>query len=474
MLPFSDTPAEVADGQSLFVFTIPIFMSSVLLRPYASFLFAFISSLLISLVAVTIPIVPNFPAIAGYFMVALIAWLSSRSLENALHELMLVNRELDQRVANRTQELSDALTRERMEAGKNQAILEGIADGVLMFDMQDRAMVINPAAEQLLAQSTMQMMYKNVRKILAEGKILPDEQQAVLDLLSDPNPHRGNVRIQWGRKTLAVNAAPVRTASGEMIGKVAVFRDFTREAEVDRMKSDFVAMVSHELRTPLSSILGYAEMLREGVYGLVSEVQAGAAERIMANTRRLLAIVNDLLDQAQIDAGKLVFHNQEFHPAELIESMKSVMENIVHTKGLHLSVIIVDDMPDVVVGDIQRINQVVVNLVTNAVKFTEIGSISVRLFRVDAQRWAVEVADTGVGIPMEAQAFIFDPFRQVNMDATRQFGGIGLGLSIVKHLVALMRGEIKLQSVVDKGSTFTVILPIVAAQALPVQKEKAL
>lgn len=471
ILPFSDTPSEVADGQSLFVFTIPIIMASVLLRPYASFLFALLSSVLVSLVAISIPIVPNFPAIAGYFMVALISWLSSRSLEDALRELTQVNRDLDQRVAIRTKELSAALSRERIEAGKNQAILEGIADGVLVFDMQDHAMVANPAAEQLLGQSAVQMLHKNVRWILAEGKIAPLEQEAVLKLLSTSDPVSANVRIQWGHKTLAVNAAPVRTVSGEIIGKVAVFRDFTREAEVDRMKSDFVAMVSHELRTPLSSILGYSEMLREGVYGMISDGQGGAAERIMANTRRLLTIVNDLLDQAQIEAGKLIFHNQDFHPSDLIEHMKSVMESIIQLKGLNLSVSVAEDIPDVLVGDIQRITQVLVNLVNNAVKFTEQGEISIRLFRFDAKRWAIEVTDSGLGIPLEAQAYIFEPFRQVNMLVTRQYGGIGLGLSIVKRLVLLMQGEIYLHSVVNKGSTFTVILPFEAVQGSPLQKE---
>lgn len=462
ILPFSDTPVEVADGQSLFVFTIPIIMSSVLLRPYASFWFALISSILISIVAVTIPMVPNFPAIAGYFTVALISWLSSRSLEDALRELVVINRDLDQRVAARTQELTEALARERIEAGKNEAILESIADGVLVFDLSNRLMTTNPSAARLFGKPVAHMVNQDIHALLPAGSTTADARQAVLHLLADPNPANGNVRIQWGEKTLAVNAAPVRTLAGDMIGTVAVFRDFTREAEVDRLKSDFVAMVSHELRTPLSSILGYAEMFCEGVYGKISEPQRSAADRIMANTRRLLSIVNDLLDQAQIEAGKLLFHHHSFSPDELIENMQTVMENIVQQKNLVLSVHITEDMPRVLVGDIQRINQVLVNLVNNAVKFTEQGTITVRLRRVDARRWAMEVTDTGVGIPIEAQAYIFDPFRQVNMDVTRQFGGIGLGLSIVKHLVVLMHGDIRLKSTVGEGSTFIVTLPIEA------------
>jgi signal transduction histidine kinase len=188
----------------------------------------------------------------------------------------------------------------------------------------------------------------------------------------------------------------------------------------------------------------------------------------MANTRRLLTIVNDLLDQAQIEAGKLVFHIGPFRPVELIDNMKAVMDHLIDHKGLTLSVTIADDLPATLAGDVQRITQVLVNLVNNAVKFTDSGEISVRLMLCDAHSWAIEVADCGVGIPHEAQPYIFDPFRQVNMDVTRQFGGIGLGLSIAKRLVTLMHGEIRLHSVVNQGSTFTVILPLEPVHSIQV------
>lgn len=394
---------------------------------------------------------------------AFISWLSARSLEDALNELTLINRELDKRVAERTQALADALTRVQAESGKNQAVLESIADGVVVFDNEDKAIVVNPAIESLIGLMPGQLLGSQMNEMLASGSVNEQESEAVLKLLVNPSPSAGTVKLLWGKKTLAVNAAPVRTMEGEMIGKVAVFHDYTREAEVDRMKSDFVAMVSHELRTPLSAILGYSEMLHEGVYGKVSTGQGGAVSRIIANSRRLLSLVNDLLDQAQIEAGKLTFHNREFQPGELMEHLNSVMETIVQAKGLKLKTVIAEEMPAFLYGDPQRLNQILVNLVNNAVKFTETGHVMVHLFLSDSDHWAIEVKDTGLGISPEAQKYIFEPFRQGNMDVTRQYGGIGLGLSIVKRLINMMEGEIHLSSQVGHGSTFTVVLPLKAA-----------
>ncbi len=291
-------------------------------------------------------------------MVALISWLSSRSLEMALRDLLLINRELDKRVADRTNALANALSSVQAEAGKNQAILEEITDGVVVFDPDNQAIVVNPAVTTLLDAPTSNWIGLHVEELLEQGKLVEQEYTSALKLIKDLDTSEGNVKVQWGKKTLAINAAPVITSEGGAIGKVVVFHDYTREAEVDRMKSDFVAMVSHELRTPLSSILGYSEMLREGVYGDISEGQVNAVNRVMANTRRLLSIVNDLLDQAQIEAGKLTFHTREFQPEELLDHLNSVMETITRAKGLSLETEVAPDLPSILMGDPQRFNQV--------------------------------------------------------------------------------------------------------------------
>jgi signal transduction histidine kinase len=223
-------------------------------------------------------------------------------------------------------------------------------------------------------------------------------------------------------------------------------------------------MVSHELRTPLNAILGYSEMLRDAYYGQMNDKQTNAADRILNNSRRLLDIVSDLLDKAQIEAGHLNLNISTFPTKVLTENLHSVMDKITHDKCLELTSNIAPEMPEEMKSDPERIQQVMVNLVNNAAKFTEQGGISVNLYKVADEYWAFDVTDTGPGIAPEDQRYIFEPFRQVDKTVTRSHGGIGLGLSIVKRLVDLMGGRIFLKSIVGQGSTFTVVLPIEPSQ----------
>jgi len=174
----------------------------------------------------------------------------------------------------------------------------------------------------------------------------------------------------------------------------------------------------------------------------------------------LMDIVSDLLDKAQIEAGHLKMNNTYFSCTELTHGLHSIMDKIANDKGLELSTQIEDDMPDEIYGDPKRIQQVLVNLVNNAAKFTETGSIQVHIYKAVDTSWACDVVDTGPGIAEDDQKLIFEPFRQVAKTVTRSHGGIGLGLSIVKRLVDLMGGHISLNSSPGQGSTFTVCLPL--------------
>ncbi len=464
---FSDTPEQVSTGRSLFYFVIPIIMASILLVPWSSFIFGSLSSIIIAVVAASIDTVPNIPAISGFFVIALVAWLSARSLEHALKELRGVNANLDQVVLERTQALAEALRRERIEAGRNQAILNSIADGVVVFDRKWNAILANPALKSMLDLPIELIVNKNFRDIIEHPRLSP-RSRGLLYAMMEHDTQPPSFRIEWGRKTLSISAAQVYDNSKEgstNLGTVTVFRDFTREAEVEKLKSTFVAIVSHELRTPLNAILGYAEMFKESVYGPMNEKQINMAERIMKNTQRLLGLINDLLDQAQMEAGKLTVQMAPMKPAELLENIHSVMDQSVHEKGLRLTSEIEDNLPEIINGDAARLQQILVNLVNNAVKFTDHGIVHVRLFCPYAGRWGIEVTDTGRGIPESELPYIFDTFRQVDAAATRVHGGFGLGLSIVKQLVTLMNGEVKVKSKVDRGSTFTVTLPLVMPEA---------
>jgi signal transduction histidine kinase len=464
LFSFSDTPLQVAAGRSLFAFTIPIIMASILLAPWSSFIFSAICSIIISAFAISIDLTPNIPAIIGFFVIALVSWLSARSLEQTLKDLRRINANLDQIVTERTQALSESLMRERIEAGRNQAILNSIADGVIVFDRDWNAILANPAIRSMLDLPVEVIVNRNLRDLVEHPKLSANGRRLLLAMIEhDTQPF--SFRIEWGDKTLSVSAAQVydfREDGSQNIGTVIVFRDFTQEAEVERLKSTFVAIVSHELRTPLNAILGYAEMFKEAVYGPMNEKQVNMASRIINNTQRLLGLINDLLDQAQMEAGRLKIKMAPVKPAELLESLHGLMDKTASDKGLRLTSEIDSDLPETLSGDAARLQQILVNLVTNAIKFTDQGEIRVRLLHVpNLQKWGIQVSDSGRGIPQKELPHIFETFRQVDGAATRTQGGFGLGLAIVKQLVHLMHGEINVASELEAGTTFTITLPLV-------------
>ncbi len=463
IVAYSDVPRQVAEGRSLFLFTIPIIMASVLLQPYMSFILATLCSAVISVISLTVlDAMPTVPAILGFYIVALVSWLSARSLERALVELREINRELDQRVSDRTRDLAEALSRVQTESNKNQAILESIADGVIVFDKSGKAIVANPSIASLIDRPQEEINGCDVETLM--DKNVSEKDRETISKLLRGEAVEESAKFQWGNKTLSVSFAAVHDSTSESIGTVVVFRDFTKEAELDRMKSAFVSMASHELRTPLNAILGYSDMLKESVYGPLSDEQAKTMDRIIANTRRMLNLVNNLLDQAQMEAGKLTMHIGTFAVSELVDDLKSIMFILAEQKGLQLDCKVSGDVPNHLVSDPQRLQQILVNLMGNAIKFTDKGGVSLNVFCPDQAHWVIEVADTGPGIPDDAQTYIFEPFRQVDDSQARRHGGSGLGLAIVKQLVTLLNGDITLKSQVGQGSTFIVKLPLQAQE----------
>ena len=458
----TDFPEQLAVGRSLFLFTIPITISSLVLAPRASFLFAAISSAIVGWLALSIGLGINVFVTSGFFILAMVSWLAAQSLEAALRDLRAINANLDRVVAERTQALAESLTRERVEARRNQAILNSIADGVIVFDRDWNATLANPAIRNMLEIPLAEVVNKNFRELIEQPGLSP-RGRGLLSAMMEHETQPPSFRIEWNGKTLSVSAAQVYDTHNDVnvnIGTVAVFRDFTREAEVEKLKSTFVAIVSHELRTPLNALLGYAEMFKEAVYGPMNEKQVNMADRIMQNTKRLLGLINDLLDQAQMEAGKLTIKMGPVKPAELLETLHGLMDKSASDKNIRLSSEIDPNLPETLNGDDARLQQILLNLVNNAVKFTEQGSIRVRLFRPNENKWGIVVSDTGDGIPQSEIPHIFDTFRQVDGAETRVHGGFGLGLSIVKQLVNLMNGEIEVQSILGEGTTFMITLPL--------------
>ncbi len=240
---------------------------------------------------------------------------------------------------------------------------------------------------------------------------------------------------------------------------LAIARDQALEAS--RLKSQLLAKVSHELRTPLGGILGYAELLRDGAFGRLTAEQKDVTAQVVDSTNYLTTMVSELLDEAQIEAKSISLHLEPFSPTKLLEQVEDKLSVVTRNKGLLLEASIAPELPETIWGDERRLQQILINLVGNSIKFTKDGQVRVSLYAPDSEHWSIQVADTGTGIPEEARAYIFEPFRQVDNSITRENRGTGLGLSITKQLVELMEGQITLESEVGRGSTFTICLPII-------------
>lgn len=229
--------------------------------------------------------------------------------------------------------------------------------------------------------------------------------------------------------------------------------------EATRVRSDFLANMSHEIRTPMNGIMGYMQILRETE---LSEEQKDFVDEALKSSESLLCLINDVLDFSKIESGKMVLENISFDLHSLLEDVANLAASNAHKKGIEVNALIYSDIPQRVLGDPSRLKQVFNNLVGNAVKFTEKGEVLLSAKKVSEDNNIVEilfeVTDTGIGIPEKAQKTLFEAFIQADSSATRKYGGTGLGLAIVKNIVEMMKGDIKLESEVGKGSKFSFIL----------------
>ncbi|ANY82293.1 hypothetical protein BB934_28640 (plasmid) [Microvirga ossetica] len=241
--------------------------------------------------------------------------------------------------------------------------------------------------------------------------------------------------------------------------------DKSRQLEIaSQHKSQFLANMSHELRTPLNAVLGYTEMLLDGVYGDVTGEAHEILEYIQANGQHLLALINDVLDLSKIEAGQLALALDEYAVQGVIEAVASVAQPLAQTKGLDLKVGIAGDLP-LGRGDERRLTQALLNLVGNAIKFTDAGSVTIAATAV-GDLLELAVTDTGPGIAPTDQERIFDAFQQVDNSSTRQKGGTGLGLAISRRIVEMHGGTISVESVPGQGSTFRIRIPLQAGEVM--------
>ncbi len=233
-----------------------------------------------------------------------------------------------------------------------------------------------------------------------------------------------------------------------------------RAKQASRAKSEFLANMSHEIRTPLTAIMGFADILLEEND---PEMMRHAAETVQRNGEHLLAIVNDILDLSKIEAGRFRIEQSGCSPAAIAEEVVSLMRVHAQEKGLALNLVVEEGVPAEVLSDGVRLRQILLNLVGNAVKFTQQGSVSVHVqavVRGGEPALSMAVVDTGIGIPADKVESVFEPFSQADSSAQRRFGGTGLGLAICSRLARMLGGEIYLVSEIDRGSTFRLAVPI--------------
>lgn len=258
----------------------------------------------------------------------------------------------------------------------------------------------------------------------------------------------------------AVDELDLVERSGDLAGVAIVHeRDHAALVAADQAKSSLLAMLSHELRTPLQAVLGYTEFLLADPSGTLTPEQRGDLGYIQQGGQRMLTLINQMLELSRLEAGGLSLVRNPVDLAEILEQVRQDVTPQAIAKGLTLQITLPAALP-LVLGDAERLRQILLNLVGNAVKFTECGSVTVRAAVTAEATVAVMVCDTGIGIPREILPQIFDPFRQGESRLSRRYGGAGLGLAIAQKLAALMDGRITVESVPGDGSIFTLSLPV--------------
>jgi signal transduction histidine kinase len=255
--------------------------------------------------------------------------------------------------------------------------------------------------------------------------------------------------------------ARVREATAELAGQNELLRRQALELEqASAMKSQFLANISHELRTPLNAIIGYGHLLAAGISGPVNAAQSDKLKRLEANAQHLLTLINDLLDIARIESGKMPLRVEHFAVPALIDEVVRELEPLIDGKGIDFSVALEPRLPKLAT-DRQKVKQIVVNFLSNALKFTERGRVQIRGERRRDGGVAIAVTDTGVGISAENQPRIFEAFATGDRRGSSAAGshGTGLGLAICRRLASILEARIELRSALGEGSTFTLHLP---------------
>ncbi|MBA4370196.1 MAG: hypothetical protein C0418_01280 [Coriobacteriaceae bacterium] len=347
-----------------------------------------------------------------------------------------------------------------------EAILAGASDGIVVFAPDDLVTYMNPAAAEMLGP----VAHQAVGKTVSLDELLGTEPVRSDDLLglAEPATPTGQTRevtlSEPVHRVLEVRTNPVTDRGGQAIGTVASLHDVTAEREIAMMKNEFVSMVSHELRTPLTSIKGYVDLIVDGEAGEINEIQREFLTIVQENSDRLVSLINDLLDISRIESGRIHLKLEPIDVADLMADVADTFRIAAESAGISLEMKSARGLPRAK-GDRDRVGQVLMNLVSNAIKYSPGGGSVTMSAARRADSVVLEVKDTGMGVAAEDIGHLFDKFYRVDNSLTREIGGTGLGLSVCKSIVELLGGRIWARSRPGQGSTFGFTLQI-ASEAM--------
>ena len=392
---------------------------------------------------------------------------------------------LRRRVRQQTRQIRTQLAKEANLEARHRDIVENASDFIFTTDHHGKLTSLNPAGERISGYDGEEALNLYLRDLL-----VPDQQNLELwerlqTEASGTITFQSHLRTKDGRIVWTETSTRLIREGGRPAGLLGIVRDISERKQIEeeltrardaaeantRMKSSFLANMSHEIRTPMNGVIGMSNLLLDT---RLDGEQREFAETIRSSAESLLTVLNDILDFSKIEAGKLHFEAVDFSPLESVESALDLLAPRAAAKGIELAAFISPDVPRFLRGDPGRLRQVLLNLLGNAVKFTERGEVVLHATVLEQNEQEAmlrfEVSDTGVGIAPDVVQRLFRPFSQADGSTTRRFGGTGLGLAIAKQIIELMDGTIGVQSRVGAGSTFWFTIPLPKpAEPVPVE-----
>ena len=355
------------------------------------------------------------------------------------------------------QDISDSRSRLR-------GMVNRLTDGVLTTDSNKNVVLANPSFLEMVGFAEKNVKGKAVSEIVNNESILAIIDEA-LSIPAGTTAAESSMEITLhtggGSEDRIVNAhcSPFCSRTGQILGATTVLHDITAVKEMDRMKSDFVSMVSHEIRSPMNSLLAQIKIILDGLAGEVTPKQRQILERASGKVNNLVNLVSELLDLAKIEAGGVGREMTDLNIANLIEEQIEFHGAAAEQKKIVTHCNIPTDLP-IIKADKQGMEEVLTNLITNAIKYSPEGSSITVSVEQEKDSIAIKVGDTGYGIPEEDLAEVFTRFYRVKDKNTREIHGTGLGLAIVKSIIDAHHGSIRVESALEQGTTFTVMLPL--------------